>query len=381
MCEVTMTRYSTAMVVAISGLFVTTPVWADPLDDPQADSGYQAAQPKPKVHRSKPAEQLRHQMRDQANKGLVGIISEGTDDTVDMAIVLAAEHEGVRLLPIAGAGAAQNAKDLLFLRGIDFGIVQADVLSEIKRKPPFPGVEKYMEYVTQLYDQQLHVLAGPDVKSIDDLNGRNVNFGRRDSGTFTTATVVFNSLGVQPEVTTLPQPLALDRLRRGEISALVYVATKPSRMFMDIRPDDHLHFVPVTSFWWRSGNLGEGYSPAQITSEDYPQIVTADAPVDTLEVGTVLVAYNWPEKSGRYAPVNHFVQAFFTHLKEIKATHPRWQAFDITSTVSGWTRFPGAEQWVKKAERDKLFQQFAEYYKQRTMLALRSPAVSTITYR
>jgi hypothetical protein len=75
------------------------------------------------------------------------------------------------------------------------------------------------------------------------------------------------------------------------------------------------------------------------------------------------------------------VQAFLSHLNEIKARRPRWQDFDISSSVSGWTRFPAAEQWLKKAglipepnqataqeqvpldpkEREALFREFVDY--------------------
>jgi TRAP-type uncharacterized transport system substrate-binding protein len=363
------------------GLLASTQAWADPPQGDQfqtdqlQDDQPQSKQNKRVVHRVDPAAQLRHTMRDEMNNGLLGIVSEGTDYTVDLALSLAGEQNRLRLLPIAGAGALQNAKDVIFARGVDFGIVQTDVLDEIKRNPPFPDVEKYLLYVTKLYDQELHVLAGPDIQSIDDLRGKKVNFGLRDSGTHTTATAVFKVLGVEPEVTILPQPLALDKLRRGEISALVYVATKPSRLFQDIRPDENLHFLPIT------GNLPPNYTVIPITSDDYPELVSKDAPVDTVKVGTVLVAYNWPTKSERYQRVNRFVQAFFVHLKEIKARRPKWQDFDISASVSGWTRFPAAEQWLKKAgltpqpdkataqeqvpldpkQREALFREFADY--------------------
>jgi uncharacterized protein len=342
-------------LVALCGVLVATPVWADPPQDdqvqidqfqddhPQIERPRQ--KPKPVVHRVDPAAQLRHQMRDKMNNGLVGIISEGTDETVDMALALTAqsEQDRLRLLPIAGAGASQNAEDVMLTRGIDFGIVQTDVLDQIKRNPPFPGVERYLQYISKLYDRQVQILAGPDIKSIDDLRGKKVNFGLRDSGTSTTATSIFRALGVEPEVTNLPHPLALDKLRRGEISALVYVATKPSRMFQDIRPDENLHFLPIT------GNLPTNYAAITITADDYPELVSRDAPVKTVEVGTALVAYNWPTNSERYQRVNHFVQAFFAHIKDFQASHPKWHPFDITSSVSGWTRFPAAEQWLKKA--------------------------------
>ena len=73
--------------------------------------------------------------------------------------LLASKQSHLRLLPIAGAGALQNAKDVMFARGVDCAILQTDVLDVIKRNPPFSGVENYLRYVTRLYDQELHVLA------------------------------------------------------------------------------------------------------------------------------------------------------------------------------------------------------------------------------
>ena len=348
------TRVNRTVLMAFWGLFIATPIWAEPQDEQFQDDQIRADQPqitrpkhkqKPVVHRVDPAVQLRHQMREKINRGLVGIVSEGTDETVDMALVLAAqpEHEALRLLPIAGAGATQNAEDVMLTRGIDFGIVQTDVLDEIKRNPPFPGVEKYLQYITKLYDRQVQILAGPDIQSIEDLRGKKVNFGQRDSGTYTTATAIFKALGVESEVTILPQPLALDALRRGEISALVYVATKPSRLFQEIRPDENLHFLSVT------GNLPTNYTAVAITSDDYRELVSKDTPVETVELGTVLVAYNWPTNSERYQRVNRFMQAFFAHIQDIQAKHPKWHQFEITSSVSGWTRLSPAAQWLKKA--------------------------------
>jgi uncharacterized protein len=61
------------------------------------------------------------------------------------------------------------------------------------------------------------------------------------------------------------------------------------------------------------------------------------------------VAYNWPSNSERYQRVNRFVEAFFAHIKEIQASRPKWHPFDITSSVSGWTRLSPAAQWLKKA--------------------------------
>jgi len=357
-----MARASPTVLMAFCGMFAAAPVYAD-----------SERQAKPTAPREDREAILRHNMRDEINAGLVGIVSDGTDYTVDLALSLAGEQNRVRVLPVAGAGASQNAKDVMFARGIDFAILQTDVLDEIKHNPPFPGVEKYLQYVTKLYDQQLHVLVGPDVQSIEELRGKKVNFGPRDGGTSTTAAAVFNTLGIEPDVTNLPYPLALDKLRRGEISALVYVATKPSRLFQDIRPEEHLHFLPIT------GDLPPIYTADTITSDDYPELVSRNTPVKTIGVGTLLVAYNWPTKSERHQRVSRFVEAFFANLKEIKGRRPKWRDFDVSASVAGWTRFPAAEQWLKKAgltpepakgpayldpkKRQALFRDFAEYQK------------------
>jgi hypothetical protein len=58
---------------------------------------------------------IRHEMRDKANIGLVGIVSGSMDATdlgkaTDLAIGLDAASEGLRPLLIIGKGAFQNAK-------------------------------------------------------------------------------------------------------------------------------------------------------------------------------------------------------------------------------------------------------------------------------
>src|SRR5260370_34594255 len=112
-----------------------------------------------------------------------------------MAVAFAAEHDGVRLLPVAGAGASQNVKDVIFARGIDFGIVSTDVLDEIRRNPPFPGIEKYLQYVTKLYDQQVHLLAGPDIQSVADLARKKGNFVRRGRRNYITSAHLLQDIG------------------------------------------------------------------------------------------------------------------------------------------------------------------------------------------
>jgi len=292
-------------------------------------------------------------MREQVNSGLVGIIFGGMDDG-DLGeatdLVATVESGDLKILPVAGDGAKQNVTDLLFARGIDIGIVQTDALASLKRKAPFPGVEDFLQYITRLYDQEIHILAGSNIHSLNDLEDKRVNFGTPESGTYSTASTIFRALGVPVQTTFFPQPLALDKLRRGEISAVVYIAGKPARLLQGVRPEEALHFLPIPT----TEALREVYTPADLSAKDYPGLIEEGKPVATLAVGTVLAVYKWPAGSERYRKVAHFVEAFFRQLDELRYPphHPKWREVDIGASIPGWTRFAAASQWIKSAERD-----------------------------
>ena len=160
------------------------------------------------------------EMRERVNSGLVGFISEGMDGSgLAEATELAASLDGVRdhlrILPIAGKGALQNVTDIVFARGIDIGIIQSDVLAALKRNPPFPHVENFLQYVTRLYDEEVHILAAKGVNSTEDLASKKVNFGLSGSGTDMTASVIFERLGIHPDVTNFSQAVALEKLAKN----------------------------------------------------------------------------------------------------------------------------------------------------------------------
>jgi uncharacterized protein len=321
--------------------------------DHQALQGNATQDPSRKLRAMRIGAPIRHALREQVNSGLVTIIFAGLDhddlsDATDLIDSLG--EANLRILPVAGEGAKQNATDLLFARGIDIGIVPTDVLASLKRQPPFPGIEGFLQYITKLYDEEIHILAGSDIRSLEDLTSKTVNFGTTGSGTYLTASTIFEALGISVQVTSFPQPLALDKLRRGEISALVYTVGKPARLFQAIRPDEALHFLSIPA-----GALGGSYKQADLSTEDYPNLIEESKPVATLAVGTVLAVYNWPIGSERYRKVAHFVEAFFGHFEELRKPphHPKWREVDVGASVAGWTRFGPASQWIKSAKRDK----------------------------
>jgi uncharacterized protein len=294
-----------------------------------------------------PAARERRALRDKLNSGLVGIVFGGMDDAdfseaIDLGAVIG--NPDIKILSVAGNGARETVTDLLFARGIDVGIVQTDALAALKQNPPFPDVEKFLQYITKLYDQEIHILARNDINSLNDLRDERVNFGTYESGTYTSASRIFEALGIPVQSTVNPQPLALEKLRRGEIAAMVYTAGKPARLFQSVRPQEPLHFLSIPA----TDELRESYKQTKLDADDYPDLIEKDQPIPTLSVGTVLAVYNWPPNSERHRKITHFVQAFFRQMDELHFPphHPKWREVDIGRSIPGWTRFAAAEQWI-----------------------------------
>src|SRR3954470_10955834 len=120
-----------------------------------------------------------------ANAGTVGIISGGADGTyiriaADLANVL--DSENLRVLPIIGRGSLQNLRDIMFLRGVDIGIVQMDARQGLDVGSLQDAAQQKLRYIARLYNEELHVLASNDIRDIRQLDGQKVNIDKPGSG-------------------------------------------------------------------------------------------------------------------------------------------------------------------------------------------------------
>ena len=285
-----------------------------------------------------------------ANSGAVGVVSGGVNGTyiriaADLAAVLD-NGENLRVLPIVGKGSVQNIADILFLRGVDIGIVQSDALAFVRRQNLFPGAYQSLQYITKLYDEEVHILARKEIGKIEDLADRTVNVDVRGSGTAMTASVLFESLNIPVKAANDDQDTALDKLKRGEIDALVYVTGQPARLFSGVGAESELHFLPVPI----TPALLETYLPAQLGHSEYPALIQEDAPVDTLAVGAVMAVFGWQPGTERYRRAANFTEAFFSKFQRFLEPphHPKWKEVNLAAQVPGWIRFAPARDWLAR---------------------------------
>lgn len=274
------------------------------------------------------------------NKDVVGVLGDGARGTdfaliADLAAVLDRGYER-RILPMAGVGSVRAIEDLLLLRGVDIALVQTDVLDFYKRADLFPNIGSKIRYLTRLYQKEFHLLASKDIKSVSDLQGRRVNFGPPSSGSFLTASLVFEALSLSVTVSDDDYQIALDKLRQGEIDAWVRVDAKPTLQLEDVTSSEGLHLLSLPSTV-----IDGSYAPTTLTSKDYPGLIEAGNTTETLAVPTVMAVYAWSRQHEKRAQLQRFYSEFTKGLPQLKSPpfHPKWREVDLASEIEGWDRF------------------------------------------
>ena len=288
-----------------------------------------------------------HTTKDRLNANTTTIISGTIGGTyvqigADLASALD-DGDNLRVLPIVGRGSVQSIADILYLKGVDIGIIRSDTLDYLEKKGFATGLKSQMSYITKLYNEEMHVVASKSVQKLSDLEGKTVAVDLPNGGTFITAITVFERLGIKPKFAYIEQRLAYEKLRKGEIDAMVAVQGVPSKFTTTIK-DERFHLVPIEY----AGPLQQDYLPSQLKAEDYPALIPAGQHIDTIAVPAILAAYNWSPGNERYRKVERFVQAFFDKFETLQKPpfHPKWKEVSLTANLQGWKRFPAAQAWL-----------------------------------
>jgi branched-chain amino acid transport system substrate-binding protein len=287
-------------------------------------------------------------LADQINVNTVALMTGSFGTTsAHMGADLASVLDGVdlRILPVMGRGSVQAVADILLLRGVDAGIVRKDTLAYLERKGFADNIRNQFVYITKMFNEEMHVLAPKTIRGLKELDGKTVAVDLPDSSTFVTSINVFEKLNIRPHLLYIEPRIALDMLRKGDIDAIIAVEGKPLTWLSQVN-DPNLHLVPVDY----DNSLHDEYLPAQLSSEDYPNLISSADPVDTIAGEAVLAAYNWQPGSDRYRRLSLLVDRMFSHIAQLQRPpfHPKWQELAPLAPVAGWTRFKAAQEWVDR---------------------------------
>jgi uncharacterized protein len=289
-------------------------------------------------------------LREQKNEWTVGIVGGLLSGSImrfaDEMGKIVDDGDNMRVLPIVSHGMASNLDDLLYVRGIDAAITQSDAFEYFRTVRKTPNLESRINYILRLPLSEIHIVARRDIRSLEDLRGKKVSFGPAGAGSSLTGAIIFQRLGIEVQTLHLNAPVSLQKVRSGEIAAMIRSISKPINFFKRIPEDAGLHLVPIPF----SKKFADYYSLGEFTHKDYPTLVAENERVDTIAVPLVLAVYNWKKDRDRYRKVKRFVERLFQNWDKLQHPpyHPKWRDVNLAATVPGWTRFSVAEDMLQK---------------------------------
>jgi hypothetical protein len=270
--------------------------------------------------------------------GVAGGFFEGT--FIRFAVELAKaldDGENLRILPIVSYGGNANIDDLLYLKGVDIAIAYTDTLELHKRSGQVRNIEQRINYISQLLLGELYVFARPEIRTLKDLEGKTVSLGTKGGSATTTGPIVFERKGVRPNFVYVNNNAAIEKMKTGEIAAIVSTGGKPNDLFVKLKPEPGFHFLPIEY----GANFADYYMPCPLTHDDYPHLIPAGQTVETLCMEAVLAVYNFPQGSDRARRIGRFINYYFERFDKLKqpSYHPKWKDINLTAKVTGWNRY------------------------------------------
>ena len=244
---------------------------------------------------------------------------------------LLSEH-GFDLVVYTSRGSLENVATVADRRSVPLGIAQADVLTflNMAEDSKTQRIADVIRLLLPLYAEEVHLLAGKNIKTLADLAGKRVAIGAAGSGTAVTANVVLAVSGVKPmEAREIDTTRGLEALRKGEVDALFFVAGQPVSLLRDrVTASDNLHLVPITH-----QAVQDLYQlPATIPASAYSW---QDSDVKTIGVAAGLMTYDFAPDSEECTRMGRIAQLVRDNLEWLRQNgHAKWKEVELDAPVA-----------------------------------------------
>jgi uncharacterized protein len=252
--------------------------------------------------------------------------AEGTYYKIAQDIQRLAKKEGIPIHVVETGGSFENV-NLLGAGKVDLAIMQLDVLrfvAEIMLKETGLNVLQEAKVVLNLYPEEIHVIAkNPNIRTLEQLEGRKVSVGPERSGSALTAEVLLSGFGLNVERVFDPPDEAVRKLARGEIDALIFVGGAPVPAFKNL--DQSFHFVALP----QDSGLEEIYPKKTIAKGVY---LWADK-IETHAVPSVIMTRNRDQRD-YIATLQKLVLSILVNKEYLDKTgHPKWKDSFVRSIL------------------------------------------------
>ena len=257
------------------------------------------------------------------------------------------DHSDVQVTAVAGEGSAANI-DMLDMGYAQLGFVQSDVAYYAANGIRFEQYEgnpvTSFTALAALYNETVQlVTCDPEIKSMDDLRGKNVSIGAAGSG------VYFNAMDFlvaydMTEADINPQYLSFgdsaEALRDGKIDAAFVVAGAPTVAVVDLCATKGAYLVGLDDeHIAKLKELNGAYTECIIPAGTYDGI---DTDTKTVAVKAIIIANGDVTDDEAYA----IVSTIFENAADITAQHAKGAELDLNYAAEcGLNYHPGAAKY------------------------------------
>ena len=264
---------------------------------------------------------------------LAGYVTEKTDTAVTA---------------VTSNGSQANIEDIAS-GNIQLGFVQSDVMDYAYNGTRLfvddagePAPVTNFSTVAALYMEQVQIVTlDPEIKTVADLEGRNVSIGANGSGVYFNALDILGAYDLTEEdITPQYQDFAtsVDSLKDGKIDAAFIVSGAPTTAVVDLASGNDVYLV----------SLDDEHIDKLIASSPYysKNVIAADVygtPEDctTVAVGAVVIAGNDVSEDAVY----DFVSTVFENIGDLGHAKQDELSLEFASSVTNVPYHPGAAKY------------------------------------
>ena len=258
-------------------------------------------------------------------------------------------NTGVTITAVSTAGSQANI-EMVDAGEYDLGFVQSDVMDYA-----YNGTRLFVDKdtgesapvtnfstVAALYMEQVQIVTlDPNIKTVADLEGKNVSIGANGSGVYFNALDILGAYDLTEEdITPQYQDFAtsVDSLKDGKIDAAFIVAGAPTTAVVDLASGNDVYLV----------SLDDEHIDKLIASSPYysKNVIAADVygtPEDctTVAVGAVVIAGNDVSEDAVY----DFVSTVFENIGDLGHAKQDELSLEFASSVTNVPYHPGAAKY------------------------------------
>jgi TRAP-type uncharacterized transport system substrate-binding protein len=303
--------------------------WHGAWRDRDHQKGRKAAATADPLHRKRPA----------ATEPAGGLdqVSIVADPRVVSDLAAAVNDSSLKLVPAITKNLPANVQEFSSA-DYDLAILPTDVFAAMRRDDP----KAMLTYIARLYAAEVHIVATTAIADVTQLDGKRI----ATDGAGSSARLIFERLGLSADFSQSELSTPLERLQRGEVDAAILVSGRTIAALATFDPAGKYHLLglPYTAA------LEGQYYPARLSDQDYPNLIGANDPVDTIAVGTVLAVVDATAGSPRFRKLSHFTNAFFTRFDSLlkPSRHRKWREVNLAAKLPELRRFRAAQDWLAK---------------------------------